>query len=259
MQKLRSKLVVATIVGAMALVIGSPSAQEKKLKAIDLTGVDLSKAEIIGLGIGSSLAALDKRAGAQVAAPQGGAYGFQAGGSPEKGSFRLGLLLADFQAAAQAGNLVRAKETAAALLSGLTQLDAPEPLMQSASNLVSAVHRGVNLEAIAQLARPLLEPYIKAFVQDQGRLNYFYLGEWAETVRLAAAVGTTEGGTTPAPIGLIARAGLFSKEMAAVANIPPGVVRALDDMKQIAAAENIGPHELQKVLAASETLISLMG
>jgi hypothetical protein len=240
------------------LTAGAVSGAEKQGSSIDPSTVDLSRAQLLGVGTDPSLAMMGKRGGAYIAAAQDSSYGFASGISPERGSFRLGVLLADFQVAAQAGDKIRTIEAAKALSMGLAALDAPPALLQSAMNLTAALQRNVSLEAIAELARPLLLPHIKAFVQSEGQLTYLYLGEWTETVYLAASVGAQEGSAAKVPVDLAGGAATFAKQLGKVEGTPPGAVKALEEIG-VAAVKDPGTREMQALQRATETLKGLMG
>lgn len=251
----KKRVLPIVFIGITFMITGSAGAQSS---SIDPKKVDLSTAKVIGVGVGSALPSLGATAASSLDPQKNFSYGFTTGTSKEKGSFQVGVLLADLQVAAQAGDRDRTKAACTALLQGLVSLEAPMPLIMSVTNLLSAIEGGVDIGAVAQLARPLLYAHVKAFIEEQGKLTYLFLGEWNETLYLAATVAA-KGGKENVPMDLAVRASTFSTELKGDSGLPSGAVKALDDIAQLAKDKTVEPREASRMLKAAETLKMLFG
>ncbi|CAK0781086.1 exported hypothetical protein [Gammaproteobacteria bacterium] len=220
---------------------------------IDLSGIDFSKATVISVGTNGVLASLDN-AGAVASGEKMKNYGFSAGVSHEKGSFRLGVLLADLQVAANGGNKERTLATAKTLLEGLVALEAPNALVTSVAQLFTAIQHGADPKAVAQLARPMIYPFVKEFIEKEGHLQSFFMGEWAETVYLAASV-IRDGKPGNMEIGL--RGATFIRELQP--GTPTGVIDALKAVAEASKAEKPDARTADSVISAIEHLKDFLG
>ena len=242
-----------------ALTTSVVSAAEVKIaKDMPFAQEDIANAKVINTGIDYALNKLGSKAVAHVDLKQDATYGFSANISKEKGSFRLGVLTADLQAALQAGNREVSQQASAALLHGLETLNAPAPLVNAAGNLSVALLGNIDMKATEKLISALLYPQLMAFIEAQGNTNHFYLGQWAETLNLSVAVKTADEKADVAT-GLIAMASSFTKSLTGKAELPAGVFNALGELSALAAKPSLGPRELLMIQSATATLKSLLG
>jgi len=240
------------------LVTGIASAATVKIvKDIPFSSEDMANATVINTGIDDALGQLGAKAVAHVDLKQDAAYGFSAGISKEKGSFRLGVLTADLQAALQAGNREVSQQASAALLHGLETLNAPAPLLDAAGNLAMLLGSEIDLHATEKLMSALLYPQLMAFIEAQGNASHYSLGQWAEMLSLSIAVKLSDEKADVA-VGLVARASSFTKQLVGKAELPAGVYKALGELSDLSATANLGPRELQQMQTATTTLKNLL-
>lgn len=248
----------AVVLGGLMVLAMGVGAEEAAQPAA-AQEMDISKAKLLGVGAAGGIAGLKDKGAAHVTIAKEGSYGFTSGISQEKGSFRLGILMADFQAATQAGDKDRSKDAALALMAGLTALDAPHALLQSTANLVSLVHKGNDLPAVGTTARLLLLPHVKAFVENQGQLTYFHLGEWSETLSLMAAVGTSTGNEASNITAYASQAGSFAATVGQAQSTAPRLLEVLKEIQEVGSAKEPGPRDLQHLQSAVQALKTLLG
>jgi hypothetical protein len=209
---------------------------------------------LLDAGTAPVLAELDNAE--DLAGPDAPGYGFGADVTPEKGSFRLGALLADLQVAANAGDADRTQRAARALLDGLVALEASDALVASATQLVVALANGAPPAAAAQLARPLLEPHVRAFVSAEGNGLYYDLGDWSETLTLVLAARAPDATD---PVGMAKLAGSFAAALAADQAVPPGLADALATLAEVGATEAPTGRQIAAAKRALEVVNQLLG
>lgn len=239
---------------SVALLLASTAWVQADPAKIDISGVDLTKMPLLVSGTGPVLGTL-KNADAISAAGAGG-YAFSAGATPEAGSFRLGLLLADLQVAANAGDVKRTQAAADALLDTLVTLEASDALIASATQLAVALKQGVSTEAVARLARPLLEPSVRAFVTAQGKSQFFNLGDWSETLSLMLAARAPDS-TDPVPFAKQATG--YAADLAGDKAVSKGVLEALASLSEVGAATQPSARQIESAKQSLATLKSLLG
>lgn len=254
---MQNPLILLALSSALATGVAS-AAEVKVVKDMPFTPEDIASAKVINTGIDDALDKLGTKAVAHVDLKPDATYGFSAGISKEKGSFRLGVLTADLQAALQAGNREVSQQASAALLYGLETLNAPAPLMNAVGNLSMILFGNIDMKATEKLISALLYPQLMAFVDTQGNTNHFYLGQLAETLNLSVAVKTADEKVDIAT-GLIAMANSFTRSLTGKAELPAGVYKALGELADLAAKPSFGPRELLLIQSATMTLKSLLG
>lgn len=114
----------------------------------------------------------------------GKAYGFTTGVAKDKGSFKLGVLLADLEVSLAGDDRQKAVAAATTLAEGLKSLGAPVSMIRSVGNLAIALQSGADLKATSKVSTQLLKPFIDEFVAKEGQTDYLRLGEWVESSRL---------------------------------------------------------------------------
>ena len=188
--------------------------------------------------------------------PTAKGYAFTTGISEEKGSFRLGVLLADLRVSLGAGDRDKVTKSITSLTSGLAQLGAPAPLVASVVKMSRAVKSGVDLDAITKASLPVLEPFIEDFIEKEGKTTYLRLGEWVESTRLAALAGS-EGKSDKAAefIKEINPASFFMSELKEKA--PSGVIKSLKVIADMSGAD-VKEKDVKSALKAVNDIIQLM-
>jgi len=187
------------------------------------------------------------------------AYGFTSSVSEEKGSFKLGVLLADLKVSLNAGDRDRVTKAVRSLSAELVQLGASVPMVTSVVNLSTAVKAGMDLDSIRKASLPVLEPFIEDFIEKQGKMIYLRIGEWTESTRLAALAG--EQGKTKAISDFVKEinpAEYFISELKDKGT-PPGAINSLKVLAEMKSKEKIGQREIKSALKAVNTIIQIMG
>ncbi len=210
--------------------------------------------------IGGLLKSVDaKFLSAQIKDTSSTAYSFTTGISEEKGSFKLGVLMADIETTIRAGDKEKVSKAVRALTDGLAQLGAPLPLITSVINMGAAINSGVDLEAINKASIPIIRPFIEDFIRKEGKMTYLRLGEWVEATRLAALAG--EQGNMEMAANFIKEVNLadyFLTELTAK-DLPKGVSDSLKTMAELGKSKEIGPNEVRTALKAVNTIFEVMG
>jgi hypothetical protein len=158
------------------------------------------------------------------------AYGFSSGITKEKGSFKLGILMADLEVTLRSGDKGKTLDAIKSLIQGLEKLGAPESLLIAAINLNAAVQSGIDLKSINKASIPLIKPFIEEFIQKEGKMTYLRFGEWVETTKL-----TTEGANQQTALTFIKDMNLaetFLKEFKED-QMPKGVFTSLNAIAQL--------------------------
>lgn len=114
----------------------------------------------------------------------GKAYGFTTGVAKDKGSFKLGVLLADLEVSLNGADRQKAVAAATTLAEGLKSLGAQASMIQSVGNLAIALSSGADMKTTSKVSIQLLKPFIDEFVAKEGQTDYLRLGEWVESSRL---------------------------------------------------------------------------
>jgi hypothetical protein len=136
---------------------------------------------------GAAKAVGAKQLAARVDVSSAAAYGFADGISEEKGSFKLGALMTDVEAAVKGGDRAKAGQAFEAMIDGLTELGAPMPLLTAMLNAEAAVASRTDLQTVNAAVLPVIRPFIEDFVVREGQITFFRLGEWVESSRLILA------------------------------------------------------------------------
>lgn len=187
------------------------------------------------------------------------AYGFTTGISEEKGSFKLGVLMADLEATIRAGDREKVSKAVRALSDGLAQLGAPLPLITSVINLGAAINSGVDLQAINRASIPVIRPFIEDFIKKEGKMAYLRLGEWVEATKLAALAG--EQGKMEMAAAFIKEVNFADYFMTELKDkgLPQGVIDSLKTIAGLEKEKEIGPKEVRATLKAVNTIFEIMG
>ncbi len=196
---------------------------------------------------------------AQIKDTSSTAYGFTTGISEEKGSFKLGVLMADLEATIRANDREKVSKAVRALSDGLSQLGATLPLIISVTNLSAAINSGVDLQAVNRASLPLIRPFVEDFISKEGKMNYFRFGEWVEATRLATLTGE-QGKVKPAVDFIIGvnMADYFLIEFKDK-NLPKGVIDSLKGIAALEKAKEIGEKEVRATRKAIDTIFEIMG
>ena len=196
---------------------------------------------------------------AQIKDTSSTAYGFTTGISEEKGSFKLGVLMADLEVTARAGDREKVSKAVRALADGLSQLGAPIPLITSVINMGAAINSGVDLQAINRASIPVIRPFIEDFISKEGKMTYLRLGEWVESTKLAALAG--EQGKMEMAAAFIKEVNLADYFMTELKDkgLPQGVMDSLKTIAGFEKEKEIGPKEVGATLKAVNTIFEIMG
>jgi hypothetical protein len=196
---------------------------------------------------------------AQIKDTSSTAYGFTTGISEEKGSFKLGILMADLEATIRANDREKVSKAMRALADGLSQLGAPIPLITSVINMGAAINSGVDLQAINRASIPVIRPFIEDFISKEGKMTYLRLGEWVEAMRLAALAG--EQGKMEMAAAFIKEVNLADYFMTELKDkgLPQGVMDSLKTIVGFEKEKEIGPKEVRATLKAVNTIFEIMG
>jgi hypothetical protein len=160
-------------------------------------------------------------------------YGFTAGISKDKGSFQLGVLLADLEASVRAGDEEKVLSACDALAQGLVYLGAGEEMVAAVLNLHAAIYNKVDLAAINRASLPVIRPFIEAFVTQEGNPLYLRFGEWVESMRFIANLGAAGKGEK---IGEFAKTVKLADYFAAQlkeTQAPAGVLTGLQELQTL--------------------------
>jgi hypothetical protein len=163
-------------------------AEEKKLpEKVDVTIVIPPSARMMIGGLSKTVDS--KLLASKITDTSSTAYGFTTGVSKEKGSYQLGVLMADLETSIRAGDKDKSIKACDSLIKGLGKLGASMPLITAVINLNAAVNSGVDLGAINKGALPVVKPFIEDLIHSQGNMAYLRFGEWVESTKLALQVG----------------------------------------------------------------------
>lgn len=188
--------------------------------------------------------------------PAAKGYAFTTGISEEKGSFKLGVLMADLRVSLAAGDRDKVTRSISSLTAGLAQLGAPAPLVASVVRMSIAVKSGVELDAVTKASLPVLEPFIDDFIEKEGKMTYLRLGEWAESTRLAALAGSQGKSDKAAEfIKKVNPASFFMSELKEKA--PSGVINSLKVIADMSGAD-VKEKDVKSALKAVNDIIQLM-
>lgn len=248
------KKVTVVLVVALSLIFsGFVFAEEKTAPTkADYVKVIPPSARMMVGGLSKSVDA--KTLAAQVKDTSSTAYGFTTGISEEKGSFKLGILMADLEATIRGGDKDKVSKAVRALAEGLGQLGAPLPLITSVINMGVAVNSGVDLQAINRASIPVVKPFIEDFIQKEGKMAYLRLGEWVEATRLAASQGNIE-----VAIDFVKGVNLADYFLTELKGLPQGVVDSLKEMAELGKKKDIAEKDVKTALKAVNTIFEIMG
>lgn len=207
---------------------------------------------------GASKSAGAKKVAQGVKASTSKAYGFTTGVSEEKGSFKLGVLLADLEATLLAGDKDKSLKAIDALAQGLTVLGAPTPLTIASINVKAAIAGGADPKAVSAASMPVLRPFVDDFVKKEGKTPYLKLGEWVESTRLAVLASQQKKGTLASDfLNGMNMASYFLEEFKGQ-NLPQGVTDALTSLAALEKAKitNAEVKSALKALAAISEILA---
>jgi len=187
------------------------------------------------------------------------AYGFTTGISQEKGSFKLGILMADLEATIRANDREKVSKAMRALVDGLSKLGAPLPLITSVINMSAAINSGVDLQAINKASLPVIRPFIEDFISKEGKMTYLRLGEWVEATRIAALAG--EQGKLQMAADFIKEVNMADYFLAELKDkgLPKGVIDSLKGIAELGKVKEIGEKEVRATRKAVDTIFEIMG
>lgn len=186
----------------------------------------------------------------------GAAYGFGAGVGKDSGSFKLGVLQADLEISLLGDDRARAAVAASALQDGFAHLGAPLPLLTAAMNLGSSIGEGLDMNALARGALPVLRPFVDDFAKKEGLLNYVRFGEWAECTRLillAAKSGQVKFGEEF--LATVTMAGYYEGQLK---GLPPGVVQSLKQVDELSRKKGLTADDLAEGANLMQKIVNLM-
>jgi hypothetical protein len=187
------------------------------------------------------------------------AYGFTTGISEEKGSFKLGILMADLETTIRAGDRGKVSKAIRALTDGLAQLGAPLPLIASVINMGAAINSGVDLQAINKASIPVIRPFIEDFIRKEGKMAYFRFGEWVESTKLAALAG--EKGDLKVAASFILQVNFADYFLAEFKDkgLPQGAMDSIKTIAELGKQKELGQKEVKTTLKAVSTIFEIMG
>lgn len=188
-------------------------------------------------------------------------YGFTAG-SPEVQNtfFALGVAIADAEAALRSGSTEKSQTTINSLERIIGQFKAPQSFIESSKALRNAIDQGVSTIAVNKAGLQALRPFLEEAAEKNRMTNYLRLGEWAEAAKLVLMIAREEENNAMARdfIREFNYAGHFLSEKD-MEHLPPLVINALKELKDIAEGKEMGDKDLRKGLKALDTIIELMG
>lgn len=210
--------------------------------------------------IGTLLKSVDAKVlAAQIKDTSSIAYGFTTGISEEKGSFKLGVLMADIEATIKADDREKVSKAVRALADGLSQLGAPLPLITSVLNMGAAINSGVNLQAVDKASLPLIKPFIEDFIRKEGKMAYLRFGEWVEATRIATQA--EEQGKMELVAEFIKEVNMADYFLMELKDkgLPKGVIDSLKTIAEFGKSKKIGQNEIRQTLKAVNTIFEIMG
>lgn len=250
-----NKITIAASIVCSLLFVTSSFAEEKTPPTTaNFEKVILPSARAMVGGLSKSVAA--KTLAANIKDTSSTAYGFTTGISEEKGSFKLGVLMADLEATVRAGDREMVSKAARAIAEGFGRLGAPLPLITAVINLGSAINSGVDLQAINKAGLPVIKPFIEDFIAKEGKMSYLRLGEWVESTRLAAAQGNMAVAVDF--VKGVNFADYFLSELKDK-GLPQGVTDSLKEMAELGKKQNLDEKDIKTVLKAVSTISEIMG
>lgn len=197
-------------------------------------------------------------AGITASAPDS-TYGFSTAVSEEQGSFKLGIVLADLKIFLRAGDREKVISTFSTLAATMVELGAPVSMITAVVNLNSSVKQGLDLTAVQTAGLAVLEPFVDAFVEQEGKIVYMRFGEWAESTRLAAVAG--QDGNEQAIVDIlqgINPASFFLSELKDK-GLPAGVATSLTTLSEMGNAPQLDKREIARALKEITSVIQMMG
>lgn len=165
-------------------------------------------------------------------------YGFTTGVSKEKGSYRLGILLADLETSLLAGDKQVSLQSVDTLVQGLSVLGASRSLVIAGINIKATLAAGTDPKAVSAAAMPVIRPFIDEFVTKEGNVPYLKLGEWAESTRLAVLASGKVNLAAEYLNGMNMAA--YFLDQLKDKNLPKGVTDALNQLAALEKAKITG-------------------
>ena len=188
-------------------------------------------------------------------------YGFTAGSSEVQNTFfALGVAIADAEAVLRSGSTEKSQGAIDSLERIIKQLNAPQSFIESAKSLRNAVDQGVSTIAVNKAGLQALRPFLEEAAEKNKAIHYFRLGEWAEAAKLVLTIAREEENNALARdfIKEFNYAGHFLSEIG-TEHLPPLVVNALKELKDIGESKEMGDKDLRKGVKALDAIIELMG
>lgn len=181
------------------------------------------------------------------------AYGFTAGTQTDKDFFRLGIAVANMEAALLTGDRT-------AIASALDDLEGLAARIGFSSSLIEALRA---VRAAMDKGNPVAGPFSDARKQIDGladekkMLDFLRFGEWSGTSYLLLSAGKDgEGDVAKAHMGKYNQAGVFLSALKDK-GLPKGVTDALGELKGFESM-SIGIKEIRRAIVAFDTIINIM-
>jgi hypothetical protein len=188
-------------------------------------------------------------------------YGFTAGSSEVQNTFfALGVAIADAEAALRSGSTEKSLIAINSLERLIRQFKAPQSFIESSKALRNAIDQGVSTIAVNKAGLQALRPFLEEEAEKNRMTNYLRLGEWAEAAKLVLMIARAEENNALARdfIKEFNYAGHFLSEKD-MEHLPPLVINALKEIKDIGEGKDMGDKALRKGLKALDDIIELMG
>lgn len=268
MMKLRTTLMV-TLAGILSsvgtlhadealdkLIAAGPSVQLVPLATGESGSVALSVGPGLYLDSAASLASPAALAAALPKPRESGVLAFASGVDPIKGSVRLGTVLAGLDAAIGAGDLPRCRAQTMQMLALMRELGASEAMMLSCGNLLEVFKDG-DLDAARKAALPVLRPFIDAFVEQEGRLAYYRMGQWAEATRLIVTASSADPAET---LALVRRfdASAFFAGQEQMKELPQGALASLEKIAEIQKRPSLDAATLAELRSSLDAFVAFV-
>jgi hypothetical protein len=188
------------------------------------------------------------------------AYGFTTAISKEKGSYQLGVLMADLETSVRAGDKDKTIKACASLIDGLSKLGANLPLITAVINFNSAVKSDVDLSVVNKAVLPVLKPFIEDFVNSQGNMAYLRFGEWVESTKLALQVGQEKDMKLASEfVKEINMSEYFLKEFDGK-DLPKGIFKSLQQVATLGKKQQeLTQDDIKSALEAINNIAVIMG
>lgn len=186
-------------------------------------------------------------------------YGFSTSVSRESGSLKLGMLMADLKVAVAAADSKRVQQTAGSLIGGFQATGAPAGLAIAVSHTADVARSG-DFDAVRKAAIPILDQWLEAFVEAEGQLVHYRLGEWTESTLLAlTAAETAELPSADLILGGLRTASVFLAEIGKDKAPPEGMAKALGTLAELGAKAELDARDVKTARKALADLAAFGG